>query len=279
MIKRNQMAVLGSAQLTGLLVWASRQELEMSRIPAAVAAALFALATFSAVRAEPTEVVVRALSRDAKFIGDSMGGVQVTLTDAATGHELAKGLVVGTTGDTQRIMIAPRQRGAALSTPETAAFRTALDLDRPTLVKVEAVGPLAKPHAQITVTSMKWLLPGQPLVGDGWLLEFPGLVVEPAWVVETNGLKIDAKVTLMCGCPIEPGGLWDAAKYNVRATLLNGDQTVSTTTLAYAGKPSTFTGKLPGPKAGAYRLRVVATNPETGNTGVMEQPVSVASAR
>lgn len=251
----------------------------MSRIPAAVAAAFLALATSSAVCAEPTEVVVRALSKDAKFIGDSMGGVQVTLTDTATGHELAKGLIIGTTGDTQRIMVTPRQRGAVLSTPDAAAFRTTLDLDRPTLVKVEAVGPLGKPHAQVTVTSMKWLLPGHPLVGDGWLLEFPGLVVEPVWNVETGGLKVDAKVTLMCGCPIEPGGLWDAARYEVRATLLNGDETVASTTLAYAGKPSTFAGKLPRPKAGAYRLRVVATNPETGNTGVMEQPVSVASAR
>ena len=251
----------------------------MSRIPAAVAATLLALTTSDAVRAEPTQVVVRALSKDAKFIGDSMGGVQVTLTDTATGHELAKGLIVGTTGDTQRIMVAPRQHGALLSTPGAAAFQTTLDLDRPTLVKVEAVGPLGKPHAQITVTSMKWLLPGQPLVGDGWLLEFPGLVVEPDWGVEASGLTVDAKVTLMCGCPIEPGGLWDAAKYEVRATLMDGDKAISSTALAYAGKPSTFAGKLPKPKAGAYRLRVIATNPETGNTGVVEQPVSVASAR
>ncbi len=251
----------------------------MNRIPAAIAAALLALAISSAVQAEPVDVVVRALSKDAKFIGDGMGGVQVTLTDAVTGHELAKGLITGTTGDTQRIMVAPRQRGAVLSTPDAAAFRTTLNLDRPTLVKVEAVGPLGKPHAQITVTSMKWLLPGQPLTGDGWLLEFPGLVVEPAWSVEAGGLKIDAKVTLMCGCPIEPGGLWDAAKYDVQATLLNGGETLSTTTLAYAGKPSTFAGRLPAPKAGAYRLRVIATNPETGNTGVVEQPVSVTQGR
>lgn len=251
----------------------------MSRIPAAFAAALFTLAVSSAVHAEPTEVVVRALSKDAKFIGDSMGGVQVTLTDAVTGHELAEGLIVGTTGDTQKIMVAPRQRGAGISTPEAAGYRTTLDLERPTLVKVEAVGPLGKPHAQITVTSMKWLLPGQPVAGDGWVLEFPGLVVDPTWRVEAGDLKIDAKVTLMCGCPIEPGGLWDAGKYDVRALLLDGEKTVSTTELAYAGKPSTFAGKLPRPVAGAYRLRVVATNPETGNTGVVEQPVSVTSGR
>ena len=247
----------------------------MSRILAAFATAVIATAISSTAYAEPTEVVVRALSKDAKFIGDSMGGVQVTLTDAATGHELAKGVITGATGDTQKIMIAPRQRGLAISTPETAAFRTTLDLDRPTLVKAEAVGPLGKPASQITVTSMKWLAPGQSLAGDGWVLEFPGLVVEPAVAVYTSGLRINAKVTLMCGCPIEPGGLWDANKYQVTASLIEGGKTLAATPLAYAGKPSTFAAELPKPKAGGYRLRVVATNPETGNTGVVEQPIVV----
>ena len=247
----------------------------MSRILAAVTTAVIATAIFSTAHAEPTDVIVRALSKDAKFIGDSMGGVQVTLTDTATGHELAKGVITGTTGDTQKIMIAPRQRGVAISTPETAGFRTNLDLDRPTLVKVEAVGPLGKPASQITVTSMKWLVPGQSLTGDGWVLEFPGLVIEPAVAVQTAALRINAKVTLMCGCPIEPGGLWDADKYQVSASLVVGGETLASAPASYAGKPSTFTAELPKPKAGNYRLRIVATNPETGNTGVVEQPLVV----
>ena len=35
--------------------------------------------------AEPTPVKVHAISQDAKFIGDSMGGVEVVLRDAKTG--------------------------------------------------------------------------------------------------------------------------------------------------------------------------------------------------
>lgn len=247
----------------------------MSRLPTALGA-LLAVAISGAAQAEPTQIVVRAISKDAKFIGDSMGGARVTLTDARSGRELASGLISGGTGDTGRIIVAPRVRGAALSTPEAAAFRATLDLDHPTLVKAQAVGPLGKPGAQITVTSMMWLLPGQPVAGDGWLLEFPGLVVEPTWTSQGNGLRIDAKVTLMCGCPIEPGGHWDAAKYDVRATLLDGDKTVAATKLSYAGKPSTFAGDLPKPKAGAYRLLVTATNADTGNTGVVEQSLSLA---
>ena len=42
--------------------------------------------------AEPTAITIRAISHDGKFIGDSMGGVRVRLTEAASGRELAAGL-------------------------------------------------------------------------------------------------------------------------------------------------------------------------------------------
>ena len=245
----------------------------MSRI--AVTLGAFLCLAGAPAFAEPTPVTIRAISKDAKFIGDSMGGVRVVLTDAATGKELARGMITGATGDTQKIVVAPRGRPSAISTPEAAALHLSLDLDRPTLVKAEAVGPLGKPDAQITVTSMMWLLPGKPISGDGWMLEFPGLVVEPSWRAVPAGFEVAAKVTLMCGCPIEPGGHWDAAKYEVRATLYDADKPLGSTTLAYAGKPSSFAGVIPDAKPGAYRLLVTAMNSETGNVGVVERQATV----
>lgn len=41
--------------------------------------------------AQPTHIVVRAIAKDAKFIGDSMGGVRITLSDAHSGRRLAQG--------------------------------------------------------------------------------------------------------------------------------------------------------------------------------------------
>lgn len=55
-----------------------------------------------------------------------MGGVEVALTDARTGMVLAKGLPKGGTGDTPRMMRAPRQRGVMLSDRDTLHGRSDL---------------------------------------------------------------------------------------------------------------------------------------------------------
>ncbi len=230
----------------------------------------------SPAQAEPTHVMVRAQAQDAKFIGDHMGGVQITLTDARTGAVLAKGLTKGGTGDTPRIMKTPRTRGMGLTDPSAAGFEALLDLKQPTLVRVDAVGPVGKPGAAIKISSTQWILPGRDIVGDGWVLNFPGLVIEPTTTVSPDGaLQISAKVSLMCGCPIEPGGIWNADTYKVEAHLMKGDHDIFTTLLTYAGQPSQFSGALSHAPMGRYRLRLIAADTTTSNTGVVEIPVRV----
>lgn len=239
-------------------------------------AALAALGLATAAAAEPTPVMVRAISKDAKFIGDSMGGVKIVLTDARSGAVLAEGLTTGGTGDTDRLIVNPRVRRAPLATPDAAGFLATLDIDAPTLVRAEANGPIGKPWAQATVTSTMWILPGKAVTGDGWVLELPGLVVEPAWTALGNGqASLSAKVTLMCGCPITPGGHWDAARYDVRATLTMAGRTVQSAKLDYAGAASTFGVAFPKLAPGVYRLLVTAHDAGSGNTGVVERDVEV----
>lgn len=236
--------------------------------------AAFLTCLASAALAEPTHIVVRAQAHDAKFIGDHMGGVQITLSDARTGAVLAKGLTKGGTGDTARIMKAPRTRGMSLTDPSAAGFEAVLDLDRPTLVRVDAVGPVGKPDAAITVSSTQWVLPGRDIAGDGWVLDFPGLVIEPTTTSAPDGvLKINAKVSLMCGCPIEPGGLWNADTFKVEAHLMKGERDIARTFLTYAGQPSQFSGAISRAPAGRYRLRLIAADATTSNAGVVEIPV------
>ena len=229
-----------------------------------------------ATQAEPTRVMVRAQAADAKFIGDNMGGVKVTLTDAATNRVLARGLIKGGTGDTTRIMMTPRVRGAPITDGGTAGFEAVLDIMEPTLVRVDAEGPVGKPGASIRVSSTQWVLPGRNVGGDGWILTFPGLVIEPQTAAGAGtGLKVEAKVSLMCGCPIEPGGLWDANGYSVEATLRRGPKTIASTPLTYAGTASQFAGQFSALPRGRYTLRVIASDAKSANAGVSEMPVRI----
>lgn len=240
-----------------------------------VLAATFALLAPAAL-AEPTHVMVRAQAQDAKFIGDHVGGVQIILTDARTGKILAKGLTRGGTGDTPRIMNAPRVRGAKLTDGQTAGFDAVVDISEPTLLRVQAVGPVGKPASSVEVSSTLWVIPGRDILGDGVVLTFPGLVVEPAAALEADGLiYLQAKISPMCGCPIDAGGLWDAANYAVHATLLRRGKPFAETSLAFTGRTGEFAGSLQKPADGHYTVRFVATDSKTANAGVAVRAIEV----
>jgi hypothetical protein len=133
----------------------------------------------TSVSAEPTRITVRVLSRDAKFVGTTMGGAHVLIRDAQTGAVLSEGLTRGGTGDTERIMIRDRRRGVPLSTEDAARFDAVVDLREPRLLEVSVSGPAAQRQAAVRVTSSQWVVPGKHLTGgDGWVLELPGLVVD-----------------------------------------------------------------------------------------------------
>lgn len=244
-----------------------------------VRATLIALATLALAvpaGAEPTGITVRVLSRDAKFIGTSMGGVGVTLRDADTGRVLARGVTEGGTGDTGRIMREPHRRGVALSTPGTAGFSATLDLDAPTRIEVVAEGPARPAGAAGRVTATQWVVPGRHLTGgDGWLLVMPGFavaVVDPPTDVALGGapkaVALAVDVTMMCGCPIQPKGLWDADRYEVRARIRRDGAPAGEVPLAYAGVTNRFAGTLTVDRPGDYEAVIFAFDPETGNTGL-----------
>jgi len=234
-----------------------------------------AMTAATAAAAEPTRITVRAISKDAKFIGSQTGSMQVTLTDAATGEVLAKGLARGGTGDTRRVMIAPRQHGAAISDDSAARFTATLDLAEPRLVKATLLGPLAPAHAGVEVSSSQWVVPGKHIdAGDAWLIEVPGLIVNlssPAAGARLQGaqtIPLQAAVTMMCGCILEPGGLWDANKFEIVAIVKRDGKEVARVPFKYAGKPSTFAASFEAAEKGAYEALVYAYDAQNGNTGV-----------
>lgn len=226
--------------------------------------------------AEPTHVVVRVLSRDAKFVGSSMGGMQISVRDVLSGEILASGVTAGSTGDTALAMHRHGGRRALLVDDNTAAWRVTLELDAPRLLEVSAVGPLGQMQAAHRVSASQWVIPGRHLDGgNGWILELPGFVVDildpPAHIKLTGAItevEVTANVVLMCGCPIEADGLWDANAYEVRALVVHDGERIGEFALAYAGQTSRFTTAVPIDLPGLYDVTVYAYDPANGNTGL-----------
>lgn len=245
----------------------------MSRFLSLLLGSLFML-TLTA-QAEPTRVLVHVKSKDAKFVGTSMGGVQIVIRDAATGELLAKGLTAGATGDTERLMRQPHVRHQPLSTAEAASYLAELDLTEPTKVTIAATGPLAQRQSAVTVSQEQWLFPGQHIdQGDGIVLILPGFVVDvlspPAHLKlkEAREVEIRANITMVCGCPVEPDGLWDAHRFQLWGRVLRNGQKVDSIELSYAGTPSQFAGSYTPPQSGAYEIQILALDPANGNTGL-----------
>ncbi len=223
--------------------------------------------------AQETSVMIRVQSKDAKFIGSSIGGAQIIVRDSNTGEILAKGITKGSTGDTKLIMNEPVTRGKKLSDDETAGFIAELDITEPVFVTIEAIGPINKRQAMVKSTTQQWLIPGKNISGDGIVLEIPGFVVDilspqtHERIEPDNDISITANVVMMCGCPVTEGGIWDANQYDVQAIVTGEGGERNTLKLKIQEKPSTFSGNLRLSK-GNYEITVYAFDPETGNTGV-----------
>lgn len=252
----------------------------MIRHGALVAAALGgAVIAATAANAEPTEVTVRVIAEDAKFIGESMGSVRVELRDVATGEVLARGLTMGTTGDTGLIMEThPRQ--STLSDDASAKFTAILEIDQPTLVELIAEGPLDRPFSMLKVTQQRWLIPGKSLTaGDGWLVELPGIAITPRAQILPDRIEAGAFIELMCGCPITPGGRWDANEYRVTASLWNAAGKLSEHELEFVESPGGYALAIPlshtERAAAATRLVFHAHNTRTGNSGLASLALSI----
>ena len=254
-----------------------------ARMPQAgllVVVLLLSLGRLGAVQAQPmpTQVTVRAVSNDAKLLQDPVGGARITIRNAETGQVLARGTQRGSSGSTDRIMREPDARGDTLYATEGAAkYETTLVLRRPTSVVVEAEGPLAYPQAMQRAEKTLLLIPGRNIDGDGLTLTLHGFIVEvlspETYTLRADSMQVRARVRMLCGCPTEPGGMWDASRYDIRAQLLNEDgDVVQESPLSFSGTTSEYVGALPTPEAAsdATRLRVLAVDAERVNFGMAD---------
>jgi hypothetical protein len=143
----------------------------------------------------PTKIIVRVVSKDAKVIGSAVGGALVRIKNLETGETLAQGKQEGGTGDTERIMVKPRQRGEPVyGTPESAFFQAEIPLSKPTQIEVYAEAPLGFPQSIQKGTKTLMLISGKHILGEGVLMELHGLIVNILEPVSTMGLRGGNKV-------------------------------------------------------------------------------------
>ncbi len=208
--------------------------------------ALILVAAAAPALAVPTPVTVRVISQGAKFIGTGMGGVDVVLADAATGAQLAKGRIEGGTGDTGKIMNGS-PRGTPIADAASARFDAVIDISEPSEIRVAVMGPMKPAGTAVSKIETRWLIPGQPVVGDGWVVDLPGL----ALTARRDGGQVVADVSMLCGCPIAPGTLWDEKRFELKAWV--GATAVP---LKWAGQTGRFAAAVP---AGASWVTAVDT--------------------
>lgn len=242
----------------------------------AMVIAVTVLCVSATAHAIPTTMTVRVISKGAKFVGTSMGGAHITLRNKITGEVLAAGVTRGSTGSTEKIMKTATHRNTVLSDGKSAQFTASIDISEPTWVEVTAYGPLAQIQSANTVSLSQWVIPGKHIDGgDAWLLELPGFAVDildppnhATLGAQVKSVKILANVTMMCGCPTVPAGLWDASKYEIRAIIKKNGEQSEETVFSFAGRPSLYEALLPVSGQGIYEAIVYAYDSSNGNTGI-----------
>ena len=240
--------------------------------------AVAAPSALGAQETQTTQLMIRATSHDAKIIGTSVGGVRISVVDAHTGSLLARGVQEGGTGSTPMLVQEPRVRGKSIyDTDGAAGFLAELELDEPTQVRIEAEGPLGTPHASQRVTRTMLLVPGQHVLGDGVILVLQGFTVE---LLEPLGdltraagteLPVQARVTMLCGCPTEPGGIWDSNDYLIEARVVRDGRVLEAAALAFSGETSIYEGRISVPAGEGLALQILAMDPGKGNFGIVER--------
>jgi hypothetical protein len=236
---------------------------------------------FAQTGGKETKVMIRAVARDAKVIGTHVGGARITVKDVVSGEILAQGMQQGGTGDTDIIMKKPHTRGMAVyNTPDASGFLAVLHLDKPTEVEISAEGPLGNAQATQRASTTMLLMPGEDVLGEGIVLEIHGFIVTavsplPDAKVKTGSpFEVRATVTMACGCPMEPDGMWDANKVHVVARLLRDGKVQSEIPMTYAGVQNTFHADVPAGTTGPMELQVLSMDSNSANFGIMKEAVT-----
>lgn len=228
--------------------------------------------------AQPTKLIIRAKAKDAKFIGTGIGGAYVIIKNELTGEILAKGLTTGASGNTDLILKTSHKRNDRLTDDKTAKFEASVNISEPTFVTVEATAPVNRKSSAIKASTQLWLIPGKDIDEEGIVLDMPGFILdilEPQThrilILEKmpeKKVKIKINLTMLCGCAITKGGVWDSEQIEVKAVVKKDGVKYKDVILGITPVDNIFEGILDVNAAGMYEIQVYGYDKITKNTGV-----------
>lgn len=234
-----------------------------------------------------TSVLVRPAARGGKFLGpdaaDARGiSAWVAISDLSNGRVLAEAQIdtAGRDAGPTDIM-APVSRAKPYATDaQTVGATLAVDIDRPTVVRVTVRGPLSHPDQAREAQADVLLLPGVDIGTDkdpqGLVVEIPGLCLSNGTLTIANGrIACHAMVTMMCGCPIEaaPTWFWPSDAFTVQLVVHTRSGKSQPYTLDFDTTPgvkSSFTGDWPDRTPAddpVTEIWLLAWQPSMGNQG------------
>ncbi len=240
--------------------------------------------------ATTTPMMIRVQAKGGKFLADDIGGAEVMVRDARTGQWLGGGRVQGPDSGTLQANYVPSASLSAVVTPgtpprvqwlvpgpTTSGLTVHLPITQPTLLEVEAYGPLGGLQSAQRVVTRCWAVPGQPITqGPGFVVELPGLVVQvqqPPTHLEypkaPASVSFLVNITMMCGCPIGNGLAWIPDDFTVTAAVERLGSGASPTPVGFTQiqNPSIFQGSFDLKIPGFYQAAITAVQKSTGNLG------------
>jgi hypothetical protein len=230
-------------------------------------------------------ITIRVQAKDGMFLGpDSFNGAVITVTDQSTGSQLATGLT--SPGDSGKRVPASNANTSPypIKTPggnppvawveagtNTVNFSFNLAVNAPMTLNVDARIPLPPEQGNKSAHATLEVVPGQiPTNNAGFVLEVPGLWVQPEIVADGLQMRIRAKVTMMCGCMINAGSPWVPGDFKVEAVVMRMGPIptfVGTYPMAFQIN-SQFYADVNLAQSGEYQIVITAEQISIDNSGI-----------
>jgi hypothetical protein len=153
---------------------------------------------------------------------------------------------------------------------DTVKYVAKLNVAAPQTVGVEVRVPLPAAQGDQMVSTTVLVDPRRPAPSEpGFVVEVPGLWVQPEIVVLGNTVNLKSKVTMMCGCEINHDGTtpspWLPRDFKVTAQIVK-PVVQPAVDLSFVFN-SQFAGLTEVAGAGIYTVEISAMQISTGNAG------------